>query len=93
MKKPPTAAEKRYMDRVSAAGCVICDAPAEKHHPRFAAGIGQRASNWLVIGLCPDHHQGPLSIHRSKKQFEALFGSEESLLAKTIERLNTGKWS
>jgi hypothetical protein len=90
MKKPATAAESRYMGRVSAAGCVICGEPAAIHHPRFAAGMGQRASNWLAIGLCFEHHQGELSIHGNKRQFEALFGTEERLLAKTIELVFSG---
>jgi hypothetical protein len=50
--------------------------------------MSQRASNFLVIPLCPEHHAGALSIHKSPKQFEALFGSEVDLLAKTIMLLN-----
>jgi len=87
VKKPATAAEKRYMDRVSSAGCVVCGAPSAIHHPRFAVGMGQRSPHWLAIGLCPEHHQGALSIHGSKRQFESLYGDEASLLAKTIERV------
>lgn len=47
-------AAKRHLSRVAALGCVICrrlgmsDTPAEIHHPRFAAGMAQRASDWLA---------------------------------------------
>jgi len=84
-----TASEKSYMGRVAALGCIIpdCGSPAVLHHPRFCCGMAQRASNFLVIPLCPDHHAGALSIHKSPRQFENLFGSEVDLLAETIRRL------
>lgn len=34
------------------------------------------------------HHVGALSIHKTPRQFEALFGSEVDLLAETIRKLN-----
>lgn len=49
--------------------------------------MSQRASNWLSIPLCQEHHLGALSIHKSKRQFEALYGNELDLLALTLERL------
>ena len=42
----------------------------------------------VKIPLCPEHHAGALSIHKSPRQFENLFGSEVDLLALTIERIN-----
>lgn len=85
-----TASERSYMGRVAALGCIIpdCGSPAVLHHPRFCCGMSQRASNFLVIPLCPEHHAGSLSIHKSPRQFEALFGSEVDLLSKTIGMLN-----
>lgn len=85
-----TASEKSYMGRVAALGCIIpdCGSPAVLHHPRFCCGMSQRASNFLVIPLCPEHHAGELSIHKSPRQFEKLFGSEVDLLAETIRRLS-----
>ena len=81
-------AEKKHMSRVASLGCLICHQPAQIHHIREGQGMSQRASNWLVIPLCPDHHTGHLSIHGSKKQFEAIYGNELDLLAETIEKLS-----
>jgi len=81
-----TAAEKRYMGAVASIPCVACGAEGvHVHHMRFGAGMGQKNSPFLTIALCPGCHQGELSIHSSKKQFEAIFGNELHLLAKTIE--------
>ena len=77
------ASEKRYMGRVADAGCIICGSPAQVHHMR-----GVKRNNYLVIGLCPDHHVGAFSIHMDRKGFEAVYGDELFLLAKTIERLS-----
>jgi hypothetical protein len=82
-----TKAENAHLDRVASLGCLICQQPAEVHHIREGQGISQRASHFLTVPLCPDHHRGSLSIHASKRQFEALYGSELDLLAQTIEKL------
>lgn len=86
------AAEKRYLSRVAECSCSACWAPgpSECHHPRFAAGMGQRAHNHLVIALCYECHRGALSIHLNKRQFEAIYGEEPMLLAKTIEQVFKG---
>jgi hypothetical protein len=83
-----TKAESKYMSRVAGLGCLICEQPALVHHIRDGQGMSQRASNWLTIPLCPDHHVGVLSIHMSKRQFENIYGSEMDLLAETIKKLN-----
>lgn len=85
-----TAAEKRHLSRVAAIGCIICGGPAEIHHPRFAAGMSQRASNWLAIPLCPEHHrQGEFghAVHNGQETFERNYGREVELLAETIRRM------
>lgn len=85
-----TAAEKRHLSKIAALGCIICGAPANIHHPRFACGMSQRASNWLVIPLCPAHHQhGPFghAVHNGQQEFEKTYGTEAELLAKTIARI------
>jgi len=82
-KKPATAAEKRHMGRVAALGCLICKMPAHVHHIREE----RLKDNFLTIPLCPEHHMGDFSIHKSKRQFEDIYGSELQLLAKTIEQL------
>ena len=89
-KKAKTQQAKDYHGYVSELGCIVpgCTDPANIHHIREGCGMSQRASDYLVIPLCKDHHQGSLSIHGSKRQFENLFGDELSLLAETIRRLN-----
>jgi hypothetical protein len=83
---------RAYKALVADLGCAVegCRRPAHLHHPRFAAGMSQRSSDWLVIPLCPDHHQQGghgVAIHAGQSTFEGLYGSEESLLAQTIERV------
>jgi len=90
-------AEKEHMSKVAALGCVACrligyyDTPAELHHPRSGQGVGQRASNFDVIPLCPTHHrQGGygVAIHAGKKAFEDKFGTENELLELTRRLLD-----
>jgi hypothetical protein len=83
---------RAYKNLVADLGCAVggCSAPAMLHHPRFAAGAGQRSSDWLVIPLCPEHHQHGgvgVAIHAGQQTFEGLYGTEEKLLAQTIERV------
>ena len=79
-----------YMDFVAGLGCIVddCDSPACLHHPRggFANGY-RKSSDWLVIPLCPEHHQGGYSIHGSPELFKKIEGSEAELLARTIEKV------
>lgn len=88
-------ADKRYMDRVARLGCALCnklghgETPAEIHHLREGQGMAQRASNFLVIGLCPTHHRGSEGIHGDRSTFKLAGEDELSLLAWTIEQLNT----
>lgn len=88
-----TSAERRHLNRIQRLGCIIdgCEAQAEIHHPRFAAGMSQRSSHFLAIALCPMHHRlGGLGValHAGQQTFEAMYGTEAELLAKTIERLS-----
>ncbi len=93
-----TAAEKKHMQQVADLGCIACylqgtpGTPAELHHARETAGMGQRASNMDVIGLCPAHHRGTHhpavpSIHLARREFIKHFGTEADLLAKVRELL------
>jgi hypothetical protein len=76
-----------YKNKVAGLGCMACrllgygETPASLHHPREGQGGGQRASDWLVIPLCHEHHQGKNGIHGHG--FEAL--NEMDLLAATIK--------
>lgn len=54
---PPTAQEKRHMDRVAALGCLVCRSPAELHHVT-SDGLKRIArSHQRVVPLCPRHHR------------------------------------
>ena len=60
---------KQHLNKVADLGCILCRhldygrTPPELHHPRDAAGGAQRASDWLVIPLCPEHHRGNSGLH------------------------------
>lgn len=90
-----TLAAKRHLSRVAALGCAICrrlgmsDVPAEIHHPRFAAGMAQRSSDWLAIPACPACHRGPRGIHGDRSVLRQIKCDEPALLADVIEQLNT----
>jgi|SRR5580765_3542576 len=98
MARNATAAEKRHMGRVAALGCILCDhlslgaTPAQVHHIREGRGASQRASNFLTVPLCPEHHQGNTGLHGlGTNAFERTYKlSELDLLAMTIERLGVG---
>ena len=72
------------MSKVAELGCLVCDSPANIHHIRTE----RIKSDFLVIPLCREHHQGSFSIHGSKEQFTNIYGSELHMLAETIERLS-----
>lgn len=83
----------KYKSQVASLGCIACrllgygETPASLHHPRTGQGASQRASDWLVIPLCQEHHQGKNGIHGHG--FEAINKmTEMDLLAATIEAMN-----
>ena len=81
------SANLEYMQKVRELGCLICGSPASAHHIRE-----ERIKNdFLVIPLCPDHHQGVFSIHMAKREFQNVYGSELEMLAETIEKLFKNK--
>ena len=82
-------AEREYLNRVVSLGCIVCknlgygETPAHVHHIRTGKGMGQRASNYETIPLCPAHHQNGghgVAIHAGQKTWEANFGAELELL-------------
>lgn len=85
-----TLAEREYMGRVAALGCLLCGQPAEVHHIREGQGMAQRASNWLTVPLCPEHHRGAAGLHGlGERGFERRHRlGELDLLAQTIERMS-----
>jgi hypothetical protein len=94
-----TKAEKAHMNRVAEIGCIACrkvgfyGTPAELHHIRETAGMGQRSDADEVIPLCPAHHRGIMhpavpSIHLARKAFMRQFGKEADLVGEVNEILN-----
>jgi hypothetical protein len=84
--------ERQHLAKVAAIGCIACrkigfsDTPAEIHHIREGQGMGQRASNYETIPLCPNHHRlMPDAIHQSKANFIERFGSERELLEEVLD--------
>jgi len=92
-----TVAEKKYMDRVAELGCVLCRhlgfgySPPHLHHVKEDQGLSQRAEHWLVVPLCPEHHQGKSGLHGlGTKGFYLRYRlTEIDLLAMTIQCLNS----
>jgi hypothetical protein len=90
-----SAAAKRHLERVAADGCSICrrigygHTAAEVHHARDGVGAGQRNSDWIVTGLCTEHHRGANGVHGlGVRAFERTYGvTELELVAETLERL------
>lgn len=90
-----SAAGKRHMGRVAGIGCILCrhlgmgESPAEVHHIREGQGGAQRASDFLTVPLCPEHHRGSSGIHGlGVRGFVTRYRLQElDLLAMTIEAL------
>jgi hypothetical protein len=53
------AAVQRHHDRVAELGCLVCGEAATIHHVTGYADRMGRISrdDWLVVPLCPPHHQ------------------------------------
>ena len=88
MKKQATKAEREHMSKVASLGCLVCQMPPQLHHIRpTGLGIGNRSSHYHVIPLCREHHMGQFSIHNSKQEFEAMYGTEHEMLQKTLREI------
>lgn len=90
-KRTPTAEEREWMDFITSVGCIAClidghpGTPGAVHH--ILCG-GRRLGHLHSICLCqPGHHMdgGPdkISRHPWKARFEARYGTEAELLART----------
>jgi hypothetical protein len=82
--------EKQYLSKVADLGCMICNRPAEIHHPRMCNGMSQRSPHWLAIPLCESHHRlngYGHAIHNGQQEFEKNYLSEAELLSIVIRRL------
>ena len=94
-----TKAEQSHLNRVANIGCIVCRihlnvfSPCHIHHIRHGMGMGQRNSNYNVIGLCPPHHQTGghgVAFHAGKEAFEENFGTELELQERLNELLAVG---
>lgn len=78
-----------HMAAVAALGCLICQQPAQVHHIRDGAGMGQRSGHDETVPLCERHHTGAEGFHTLGPQtFAGRFGmTEREMLAETKRRL------
>lgn len=93
-----TKDEKNHLSQVADLGCIACrnmgynvsGMPCEIHHIGNGT-MGKRASNYEAIGLCHRHHRTGgygVAVHAGRKEWEKLNGTEQELLAQTLELLN-----
>lgn len=90
-----SAKGRRHMGRVARVPCVLCkrmglgDTPAQVHHLKFGRGASDRASDFMVIALCPEHHTGKTGVHQLKEHglYRMYRCSELDLLSDTLEAL------
>lgn len=64
----------RHWDHLRGHGCMVCRNAVDTvlHHARggsmadfgYNVGGAQKASDWLVMPLCPHHHTGDQGIHK-----------------------------
>ena len=87
---------KAWKSKVAAIGCILCrhhghgGTPANLHHIREGQGMSQRASDWLVVPLCKEHHQGKTGVHGGEfYHFHKL--DELDLLAMTLETVHENR--
>ena len=87
-KKVATRLEREHLSKVASLGCLVCQMPPQLHHIRpIGLGIGNRSSHYHVIPLCRSHHTGKFSIHNCKQQFEAMYGTENEMLQRTLNEI------
>jgi hypothetical protein len=82
-KKPPTASEKRHIERIKQMACVICEAsgPSECHEI-------QQGQWFTSMPLCPDCHRGSINGWHGQRRMWAIKKMDElDALNITIERL------
>jgi len=94
-KKVANKLEQAHLSKVASLGCLICQRPAICHHIRNRGdgkgnlGFGNRATAYETIPLCPSHHVGSFSIHNCKQEFEAMYGTEQQMLQRTLKEVES----
>jgi len=100
-RKAINAGEKAHMDRVAALGCCVCLFEKQEwvqpqiHHMKvnpltgLHLGLGQRASHFHVLPLCPEHHlaTSPDGYHASPFTWTTKHGTEIELFREVCRLL------
>lgn len=91
-KRPKTAEEKRWMSRVAALGCIICqnNYVVLHHITTLRIGYGRKSSNFAVLPLCFNCHDAKIknrSLHESVEDWEERNGTQIKWLRKIYEWL------
>ena len=79
---------KAHMERVAQLPCVCCGAEGvQVHHAKISGlcGMGQKASDWFVMPLCPSHHAE--FHHNGKESWQMRHGSQVDHVVNTLDRL------
>lgn len=92
---PPTAEERRHIERVASLPCLVCGATATVHHVTATVHGGRISrSHKRVVPLCPKHHQiqhGPESVEAlSHRGFYDRWGIDLLAVADGLWRASTG---
>lgn len=92
----PSKKESEYMAAVATLPCSVnnrdCGGRLEVHH-KTGAGMAKRADHYDTMPLCFNHHsaQTPLkfghSVHKGTRTFEATYGTQDEMIAKTKKLL------
>ena len=92
-----TVVEKAFMNRVASIGCVVCmnsgneGTPAVIHHLREEMGGAMRNSNFMVLPLCPYHHDDNAGgFHKNRKTWQMKHGTELELFGQVLEIVFSG---
>jgi hypothetical protein len=81
--------QRMWLARVAELPCVCCGVEGvQLHHIREGQGMAQRASDFLVVPLCPDCHTGPSGVHGDKSLMRIQKLTELDMLARTIEAMS-----
>jgi hypothetical protein len=81
---------KKHIGRVKSLPCSLCgkSGPSDAHHILEGRIQGRKSSDFCVIPLCKDCHQGARNgIHGQQFMLKLMKETELGLLAKTIEVL------
>ena len=91
--KKPNLEQRKWLSAIQEHGCIVCRnemsvfTPCEIHH------IDGGSKHFMTIGLCYFHHRAGnntpeyVSRHPHKAAFEDRYGTEGSLLAKSMAEI------